>query len=151
MSRKTDDVLIAKLKRAYLSGEGSLAALALRFQIGERTVKRLSSEGNWEGLRLARETVVTQTVRDRVSAAPTELFNTNDLLRAAILDLAASLPECQTKSKESGSSSLARLIETWRKFNPMTMGELVDVAMSIDSFDPREFARLIREQVEKAS
>jgi len=66
MARKTDDLKIAQIKRAYLAGEGTLSALALRFGLGERTLKRFSAEGNWESLKLARETVVTQTVRDRV-------------------------------------------------------------------------------------
>ncbi len=150
MAQKTDEVLIAKLKRAYLAGEGSLAALALRFHVGERTVKRLSSEGHWESLKLARDTVMEGALSDRLHAAPTE-FNPDDLLLTAIQDLAAALPNAEIKSKESGAAAMARLIETWRRFNPMTMGELVDLAMSIESFDPREFARLIREQVEKAS
>jgi len=150
MARKTDEITIAKIKKAYLAGEGTLAALALRFQVGERTVKRLSSEGNWDALKQARGTVLDGALRDRVSAAPSE-FNPDALLKAAILDLAASLPECQVKSKESGAASMAKLITTWRQYNALSMSELVNLALSIESFDPREFARLLREQVEKAS
>jgi len=88
-------------------------------------------------------------VRDRVSAAPSE-FNPDALLQAAILDLAAALPECQVKSKESGAAAMSRLIEGWRRFNPLTMEEFVELALNTPNFSAREFARLLRERLDSA-
>jgi len=51
MARETDELKIAKIKKSYLAGEGTLSALARRFEVGERTVKRFSTEGNWDALK----------------------------------------------------------------------------------------------------
>jgi hypothetical protein len=149
MARKTDEILIASLKRAYLNGEGSLAALALRFHVGERTVKRLSSEGGWEALRLARGTVVEGAVRDRLQAAPSE-FDRDNLLLVAINSLFSDVQNIPAKSKEGAASAMVRLIELYSKFHPMTMRELADIAIAIPNFNPREFARLLRERLDSA-
>jgi hypothetical protein len=150
MARKTDELTIAKIKKAYLNGEGTLSDLAQRFKIGERTVKRYSSEQNWEGLRAARGTVMDGALRDRLQAAPAE-FDPDSLLLSAIQDLAAALPDVSVKSKESGAAAIARLIETYRKFHPITTAELVDLALSLPNFDPREFAQSLRDRVERGA
>jgi len=149
MAHKLDEVTLAKVKKSYVNNEGTLSQLAQRFGIGERTLKHYSSQQNWEALRLARGAVVEGVVRDRVSAAPSE-FNPDALLQAAILDLAAALPECQVKSKESGAAAMSRLIEGWRRFNPLTMEEFVELALNTPNFSAREFARLLRERLDSA-
>ncbi|MCU0570495.1 MAG: hypothetical protein MUF49_28470 [Oculatellaceae cyanobacterium Prado106] len=148
MARKTDDLTIAKIKKAYLNGEGSLSELAKRFEVGERTVKRYSSEQNWESLKLARGTVVDSAIRDRVLAAPKE-FDPDSLLVTAIMDLAGDLPDAPVKSKESGAVAMARLIEVWRKFHPVTMDEAIDLILEIPGFSPQEFVKALRQRIEE--
>ncbi|MBW4516020.1 MAG: hypothetical protein KME11_12450 [Timaviella obliquedivisa GSE-PSE-MK23-08B] len=148
MAHKLDEVTLAKVKKSYVNNEGTLSQLAQRFGIGERTLKRYSSQQNWEGLRLARGTVVSASVRDRVSAAPAE-FDPAELLRTAILDLAASLPECQVKSKESGAAAMSRLIESWHRLNPLSMSELADLAIATPGFSPKQFAAILRQRLEQ--
>jgi hypothetical protein len=150
MARKTDELTIAKIKKAYLAGEGTLTTLAQRFKVGERTLKRYSSEQNWEGLRAARGTVMDGALRDRLQVAPAE-FDPDALLLTAIQDLAAALPDVPVKSKESGAMAMARLIETYRRFHPMTTAELVDLTLSLPNFDPREFAQSLRDRVERGA
>jgi hypothetical protein len=150
MARKTDELTIAKIKKAYLNGEGTLSDLAQRFKIGERTVKRYSSEQNWEGLRAARGTVMDGALRDRLQAAPAE-FDPDSLLLTAIQDLAAALPDAPVKSREGAAGAMARLIETYRKFHPMTTAELVDLALALPNFDPREFAKALRDRLERGA
>jgi hypothetical protein len=148
MPQKTDELTLAKIKRAYLAGEGSLEALAKRFNVGERTVKRFASEQDWNALKKARGVVVNQMLPDRAGAVGG--CDTDAMLLTAIQDLAASIPGVPVKSKESGAAAMAKLIEVWRRFNPMTMDELVDVAIAIPNFEPREFARLLRERMERS-
>jgi hypothetical protein len=87
-SNKIDELTIAKVRKAYVNGEGTLPELAKRFGIGERTIKRYSSEGDWESLKSARGTVVDGALRDRLRVAPGE-FNPDALLLSAIQDLSA--------------------------------------------------------------
>jgi hypothetical protein len=149
MARKTDELTIAKIKKAYLAGEGTLEALARRFGIGERTLKRYSADGNWEALKQARGAVVDEALRDRLQSVPTD-FNPDALLLTAIRDLAAALPDVPVRSKESGAAAMAKLIETWRRFNPMTMDDLIDCALDIPNFEPLEFAKRLRQRMERS-
>jgi hypothetical protein len=148
MPQKTDELTLAKIKRAYLAGEGSLESLAERFGVGVRTIKRFASEQDWNALKKARGVVVNQMLPDRAIASGD--CDTNALLLAAIQDLAASMPGVPVRSRESAAAAMGKLIETWRRFNPMTMDELVDVAIAIPNFEPREFARLLRERMERS-
>jgi hypothetical protein len=150
MARKTDELTIAKIKKAYLAGEGTLEVLARRFGIGERTLKRYSSEGNWEALRTARGTIVGEALRDRLQAAPAE-FDPDSLLITAIQDLATAAADAPVRSKEGALGSMARLIEVHRKLNPMTMDELIDLALNMPNFDPRLFAQALRDRVERGA
>ncbi len=161
-----DELAQARLRQAYITASETtqkaiVRRLASEFGISEPTVRRYAKSGEWDAIRSAAdhlEGVVAKEVKARVKATSVkpemavggEILDTSEMLSLAIHDLYGSISVAQTKSKEGAASSLARLIELYRKFNPITIDELVDLALSIPGFDPVAFARRLRERIEKA-
>lgn len=137
------------IKRAYMNREGSKNAIAKRFGVSESSVKRIVKD-------LGPALVVTQNAIANHVAETVKVhglaIDTDQLLVTAINDLSAEMATVPAKSKEGVATAIARMIDMWRKYHPMTMHELVDLAIATPGFDPREFAKLLRERYEsKAS
>jgi hypothetical protein len=84
-----------------------------------------------------------------IAATLTKTLDLDEVLLLGIQSLALALPEAPVKSREGAAGAMARLIETYRKFHPMTTAELVDLAIALPGFDPREFAQTLRDRLER--
>jgi hypothetical protein len=144
--RKISDLTIAAVKRGYLAGD-TIAALAKQHGISEGSIKRLAKAGDWAAIRQAKQQAIQAAVQQppAVSIAGAAI-DFDDLLTAAIASLSADVAALPGKSKESAATALFKAIELYRKYHPLTMDELADLAIALPDFDPAEFARRLRDR-----
>ena len=141
-----------QIEKAFLRSEGSLEELAKRFNVSVPTVRRIT-----KGSKVARdaaEYVVGTAIADHVSgtiALSGVAINFDDFLSTAITDLANAGKSTDAKSKEGVLSVMLKALELYRKYNPLTMSELADLAIATPNFNPQEFAKLLREKSERLS
>jgi len=147
------EITIRGIQKSILNREGSYGAIAQKWKVSESTVKRIAKAMGGEGITTAAAVVQQSAIADSIDRVLASGFQVDRdaLLTTAIQKLAESMENTKARSQEGAAGALAKLLELHAKFNPMTMRELVTVALNVPDFDPREFARLIREQVEKAS
>jgi hypothetical protein len=143
MGQKTDDLKIKRIKRDYLSGNGNLKTIAAKHGVSYPTAMRYKKAGNWD----ADKEVVEQageTLGEAIALSASGTINQIELIETAIRSLTAKMEKADVKSLEGGIMSLVRLLDAYRDRKPETMEEMVDLALSVPNFDPREFARLLR-------
>jgi hypothetical protein len=145
MPKKTPELVVKRIERAILAGDGSYDEIAKRHEVSKPTVERIA-----RSLRLQDRKTATAAATRAIAATLTSTLDLDEVVLLGIQSLAEALPDAPVRSREGVAGAMARLIEVHRKFNPMTMAELADVAIGINNFDPREFARLLRERLEQS-
>lgn len=150
MTKKLDELTIARMKNSYVSGQhSSFEAIAQAFKVSRSTVARCAAAGGWKALKGATEEVQSKAIAAHVHSSVElggAIVNFDDLLRTAIQDLATAGKAADPKSKEGVLSVMLKALELYRKYHPASMSELADLAIATPNFDPREFARLVREK-----
>lgn len=158
---RLDDLTISRLRQAYINGpektkQSLCDRLATEFGVSIPSIRRYAEKGNWEALRQANLTTQTAVARTAKASALTstletaiagQVFDTDELLITAINAMAKDLTQTTSKSREAVAGTLGRLIETYRRQHPVTVHELVDLALAIPDFSAEEFARLLRERL----
>ncbi|MEP0911805.1 hypothetical protein NDI45_12865 [Leptolyngbya sp. GB1-A1] len=157
--RKLDDITRQRLERAYLAAPETtqkviVQRLAAEFDISISTIRRYAASGNWDAIREGKGSVVKAAVEQATAARPTlsevvlngALLRFDDLLIASIDALAQDVTELPSKSRESAATALAKLLELYRRYHPMTIDEAIDVILAIPGFDPQAFAQKLRER-----
>lgn len=147
MTQKLDEITIAKIKKAYIAGEGTLNDMAERYGVSGRTIKRYSKAGDWDALKKARGAVINEAVRERIRSDGE--IDRDKILVDAIDDLVTGMVGVPVRSKEGAAGAIVKLLEAYEKTHPMTIDELIDAAFRIPNFSPQEFAKALRERVQK--
>jgi DNA-binding MurR/RpiR family transcriptional regulator len=146
MPKKTPELIVKRIERAILSGDGSYNQIAQRHGVSKPTVERIA-----RSLHLHDRKAATAAASGAIAATLTEKLDLDALLLLGIQSLADALPDAPVKSMEGAAGAMSRLIETYRKLNPMTMDELIDLALNMPNFDPRLFAQALRDRVERGA
>jgi hypothetical protein len=146
MPKKTDELIVKRIERAILAGDGSYNEIAQRHQVSKPTVERIA-----RSLHLQDRKTASAAASGAIAASLTSALDLDAVLLLGIQSLADALPEAPVKSMEGASAAMARLIETYRKFHPLTTAELVDLAIALPNFDPREFANELKRRLERGA
>ena len=147
MSAQVAELTKRAILKDFRSGL-SKTDLSRKYHLSYSTIKRITKGVVVE--EVAKDIVVRRAIAQRVDGVTRreEVLDTDELLRVAIADIASDIPSTQSKSKEGAATALVRLIDAYRKYNPLTMDELVELALSVPGFDPREFAQKLRDRIE---
>ena len=146
------EFLKKQIERAYLNREGTKPEIAKRFNVSLSTVERVTRGKS--AIREAAEHVKGSAIADHVSetiALSGVAINFDEFLTTAIKDLANAGKAADAKSKEGVLSVMLKALELHRKYHPLTMSELADLAIATPNFNPQEFAKLVREKSERLS
>lgn len=146
MPKKTPELIVKRIERAILAGDGSYAEIAQRHDVSKPTVERIA-----RSLHLQDRKAASAAASGAIAATLTSELDLDSVLLLGIQSLSDALPDAPVKSREGAAGALARLIETYRKFHPMTMDELIDAAIAMPNFNPREFAQALRDRVERGA
>jgi len=157
MPKKISDFTWGRIRKDYLAGRGTLAQLAKQYGVGERTLKAKASAEGWAAARDVQNEILAGAIAQ--SAAVAREKNVvrgnaswcNDILLGAIQHLAESLPNTPTKSAEGAAVATARLLESFRKFNPLSIDELIDAALELPDFSAEKFAQRLRERLNRTA
>lgn len=158
---RLDDLAIARLKNDYIAGKDRTQKelwdrLSRLYKISVPTIRRYAKAGDWETLRQA-SLGVQQKVIQKIAAAPTEVaiagevIATDKMLDIIISDGFAAIQSTPSRSKEAMIASTLKALELRVKLYPRSMDEFIDLALSIPGFDVREFARKLRERIERSA
>ncbi len=155
MPKKISDFTWNRIRKDYLAGRGTLAQLAKQYEVGERTLKAKASAEGWAAAREAQNEILAGAIaqsahsaREKIAVRGTAGW-LNDIMLSAIEQLAESVPTTPVKSQEGAAVATARLIESFRKFNPLTMDELIDAAMALPDFSAEQFAHRLKERLNR--
>jgi hypothetical protein len=150
MTKKLDELTIARMRFAYVSREcASFDDIARKFRISRSSVSRYAAAGGWTALRNSTEQIQSSAIADHVHSSVSlsgAVVDFDDFLTTAIQDLANAGKATDAKSKEGVLSVMLKALELHRKYHPLTMSELADLALSTPNFNPQEFAKLVREK-----
>jgi hypothetical protein len=146
MPKKTPELIVKRIERAILAGDGSYNEIAQRHNVSKPTIERIA-----RSLHLQDRKTASAAATGAIAATLTNALDLDEVLLLGIQSLADALPEAPVKSREGAAGAMARLIETYRKFHPMTTAELVDLAIALPGFDPREFAQTLRDRLERGA
>lgn len=157
MSNPIDPKIWNKAKDDYVSGDESLAAIALRFGISKRAVEKRASDEGWAALRQAQSgSKATARVSKPAPLPPPtrrsgpQDFDEIEILTSAIASLSGILSGGSEDTRGIGSvaTGLCRLIELRNKLLPKTAADLADMAISL-GISPQEFIRALSDKWEK--
>lgn len=147
MPAPIDEIKRKAIRRTYASGTQTIADIAKQFNVGRRTIERLCKDlrEQKDVESIAVEVAIQKTV------AVARSVNPDEMLLTVINDLCGEVTAVSGKSKEGLARSLISALEMYRKWNPPTTSELVDLAIAIPNFDPAQFARELRERLERSA
>lgn len=153
-----------QVKQAYIGSRDSLATIAARFGVGQRTVEGWASDGGWDGLRKAQKVVA---IAPRKQASPTPgdepaprprrkrgEIDELEIVENAIVNLDLMLNSMGSMS-ENGmldtrgiggtAGALVKLLEYRRRIQPPTAAELAELVISLD-ISPAEFVAELKQK-----
>lgn len=149
MAKEIPELIRRSIRNAYLNREGSVAAIAKRFNVSTGTVKRIC-----KGLDVVRDAAAQSSPESlvrNVQAIAGLPLDTDQIMRDAIQKAADAIAgeEVKFKTGEGTLSAVAKMILVYRQYNPLTMEEAADIILAIPNFDPQRFAKILRAKIEQ--
>jgi hypothetical protein len=137
------------IKKARSGGE-SVASLAARFKVSERTIQRICS-----GVNPKLHEPAIEVVKSAISHGARITVDGIDLTQHLIDDInqlsGAMSGGAEPKSLEGVAGVKLKYMQYLALLNPPTMAEAVDQLIARPDFDPAEFVRLLKERYDQAS
>lgn len=111
-----------KAEKLYIESDWEYPALAKKFKVSERTIRRWAEVGDWKAKRLT-ESIASQAIADEVSeelAKPIPAKSVRAAMRgldrkqvfeAAIASLHANAPDAEIKSQEAAYGQLIKIMQ----------------------------------------
>jgi transcriptional regulator with XRE-family HTH domain len=151
MSRKKDSDKIKLAEAKYIAGVPP-EEIAIALGVTRRTIDRWAKGGSWDSHRENNKSnnVIQLQPKPYEKLGGTKLReaarrrDTNEglddieIIESAIVDLHATLPAAEDKSKGGIAGAIARLVELKRKLVPETVADLVERAIELE-IGPEEF------------
>lgn len=134
------------IKNARKGGE-SVASLAARFELSERTIQRIT-----RGIDPKLQGPAVEVVRRAVAHGSTVIVDGIDLsehIRDDITALSTSMSRVDPKSLEGVASTKLRYMQFYAELNPPTLEDFVDRLIDRPDFDPEKFVRILMERYAK--
>ncbi|MGG6298134.1 hypothetical protein ACQ4M4_27385 [Leptolyngbya sp. AN02str] len=155
--KKLDDLKKKRIKDAYVVFRGPdtafLKSLNEDLRISSGTLKRLKKEHGWGAMRegaIAGAEKIAEEKQALSTSLEADGIDPTALLLKAIVILADAIPNAPAKSKEGCVTAMLRAIEVYRKFRPLTVCELADLAMTTPGYTPQEFVKELRRRLNEA-
>ncbi|MEY3299844.1 MAG: hypothetical protein RLZZ597_3104 [Cyanobacteriota bacterium] len=129
------------IRKARSVGE-SVASLAMRFKVSERTIQRVC-----KGIDPEIHAPVTEVVRAAVVHGARVTIDGIDFTQHLIDDIKSmtgAMAGADVKSFEGVAGVKLKYMQFYAQLNPPTMEELVDQLLSRPDFDPERFVSLLR-------
>jgi transposase-like protein len=156
-----------QVKQAYLSSGDSLATIAARFGVGERTIENWSKEGSWDTRRKAQKVIPIGEAKSKSQptaatidpppqreAAPSRSrrqrgdIDEIELIELAVADVSGAMSTAASEDLRSLGAlagALVKLLEYRRKIAPPTAAELADQVIAL-GVSPSDLVRELKTQ-----
>lgn len=131
------------IKNARKGGE-SVASLASRFELSERTIQRIT-----KGIDPKLQGPATEIVRRAVAYGATVVVDGIDLsdhIRDDIQALSNGMTRVDPKSLEGVASTKLKYMQFYAQLNPPTLEDFADQLLARPDFDPEKFAAILMER-----
>jgi hypothetical protein len=135
------------IKKARSVGE-SVASLAMRFKVSERTIQRIC-----QGIDPEIHAPATEVVRAAVLHGAQVTIDGVDFtkhLADDIKSMTGAMAGAEVKSFEGVAGVKLKYMQYLAQLNPPTMSDFVDQLIARPDFDPTEFVRLLKDRYGKA-
>jgi hypothetical protein len=137
--------------RARRNGEGSIAELALRFNVSEASIKRICKGVKPGASQEAVAAVVTDAI---VANQPIRVggLDVSEYIESMATDLRAEMPTARVNSKEGLAGAVLKLLQFYVELCPPTIEGIVDQLLAHPDFSMEKIGPLIRDRyAQKAS
>lgn len=152
MPAPIDPAIKSQIRRAYVAG-ATIADLAKKFEVSERSIERWSANEHWDAERKA-DNVIEMVQRPKVERPPTirdskSAGDTIEIADRTICGLEAELANCRGKDYASVASCLRAWVEYRDKIRPVTLEQLIDkVVQTLSEWElsPADFVKGLRDR-----
>jgi hypothetical protein len=152
MPAPIDPAIKSQVKRAYVAG-ATIADLAEKFKISERSIERWSAAEHWDAERKA-DNVIEMVRQPQAHRPPPArdvklLADAVEIADRTICGLEAELANCRGKDYASVASCLRAWVEYRDKIRPVTLDQLIDkVVQTLGEWElsPTDFVKGLRDR-----